>query len=99
MAVSPTWIEDEPLTYSPVENIIVPRVRGGISICIMTILFLSKVDSSFSMIGGDEIVVLANSNRRTEIGLLAPGFVEEELDIPLTDEKTKVKTQLFLILK
>ena len=31
--------------------------------------------------------------------MLAPGFVEEELDIPLTDEKTKVKTQLFLILK
>ena len=49
---------------------------------VLSVLFFSKIDSSFSLIGVAAVFTLQfNSNRRAEIGKSISGFAKEELDI------------------
>ena len=59
---------------------------GGRPISTLNILFLSKIDSTFSMIGTDSIfTVQLNGSGRVEIDTILPDFAEEELDIEFTN--------------
>ena len=57
-------------------------VRGGSPIFTLTLLFLLKLDSQFSVIAIHSVfTVRLNSSGRAEIGMSLPDFGEEELDI------------------
>ena len=55
---------------------------GGSPICALSLLFLLKTDSTFTMIGTDSVsTVQLNGSGRSEIDMILPDFEGEELDI------------------
>ena len=52
----------------------------------LNLVFLSKTDSTFSMIRTDSVFTIPlNGSGRAEIDMTLPDFAEEELDIEFTD--------------